>query len=276
MEHAPIDAIGGICDGGLIAALIAATDPSLHLFINICGAPWWDLPPRMQENGPISIPSIHFLGKKDQLLDLPSLMSLPQNCHDPVLLMHPQGHAIPMLTTNMAQTAVQQVEAALRRKKIAGHLDPQVKPQIYQENTREPRLGDRSQGLLSSREDVVDSFAVLMRRGKKVNLSAQVIASIHARFMCSLFVSRFISCMTTGLCKTSSFRSGLRSKEVLPWVTSSASQSSHFCSDITIGNVLLPSPGLSNRRSRFSLYFGYWSIQVCQRLSSPSVSVFKG
>ena len=118
-EHSPIDAIGGICDGALIAALIAASDPSVYLYINLCGSPWEDLPLEMEEKGPVSIPSIHFLGTKDEILTLPRLMSLPQNAIQPVVFMHPQGHVVPILTDGLTRRTVQIIEDTMQQRKIS-------------------------------------------------------------------------------------------------------------------------------------------------------------
>ena len=63
VKYAPIHVLGGICDGGLIAAYVASTHPELHLLLNVCGMPWELLPEPIRHNGlRVTIPSLHLLG----------------------------------------------------------------------------------------------------------------------------------------------------------------------------------------------------------------------
>ena len=97
-------AIGGICDGALIAAVVAArnTCGRLQLYINCCGTPFSSLPPIIREGTPlVRVPSIHLLGLKDELLSDQKLLSLTGRCVSSVVLRHKQGHVVPMLTSSL-------------------------------------------------------------------------------------------------------------------------------------------------------------------------------
>ena len=72
-----------ICDGALLAALVAARRPELSLFVNCCGPPWERLPASLRDGAPmIEVPSIHLLGRRDEMLSEDELMSLPKQCGD--------------------------------------------------------------------------------------------------------------------------------------------------------------------------------------------------
>ena len=94
---APCDAIGGICEGALVAAAIAQRRPELRLFLNFCGTPWTSLPASEREGRaePLRMPSVHLIGRRDEMLDLAKLMSLPHQCVDPVVIVHDGGHVVP-------------------------------------------------------------------------------------------------------------------------------------------------------------------------------------
>jgi hypothetical protein len=100
------------------------------------------------------------------MLTMTSLMSLPQNCHEPVIRMHPQGHVIPMLTTNMALMISEHAEATTRRQTVVG-LQMQMRghqPLMGRLAHGEPRLGD---GLGDCAEDDdFDSMALLHAGGR--------------------------------------------------------------------------------------------------------------
>jgi hypothetical protein len=62
-HYAPIHAIGGLSQGGLFAAQLAARIPSLGCYINICGAPWEFFPPRLAGEF-IRCPSLHVISEQ--------------------------------------------------------------------------------------------------------------------------------------------------------------------------------------------------------------------
>ena len=88
-QHQP-DLIGGICDGGLMAAVIASRHNELQLLINVCGMPWERLPPSLREGPLISLPSVHLLGMQDEMLTQDELLSLSRRCTIATTLRHPQ------------------------------------------------------------------------------------------------------------------------------------------------------------------------------------------
>ena len=97
------DAIGGFCDGSLIAALVAWRNPGnrIRLLLNISGPPWDFLPPLQQLPRMISVPSLHVMGLHDANLSQDQLMGLVATCSDATVLKHEQGHAVPLLRPPM-------------------------------------------------------------------------------------------------------------------------------------------------------------------------------
>ena len=125
------------------------------------------------------ISSIHFLGQKDEMLTITSLMSLPQNCHEPVIRMHPQGHVVPMLTRSMALIISEHAEATTRRQTVVGRVDQHVKMRSHQQHTGslafgEPRLGDRLGDRVADGD--FDSMALLHAGGRTRSTQAQLAA----------------------------------------------------------------------------------------------------
>ena len=85
------DGIGGVCEGGLVAALIATRLPlssSVRFYLNICSMPWTLLPQLLLAAAPVSgsrrirIPSLHLLVTHDELVDAAGQRSIPDLCDD--------------------------------------------------------------------------------------------------------------------------------------------------------------------------------------------------
>lgn len=103
-ELAPVDAIGGICDGALVAARLAAERPEFRLFLNIAGGPC----ERLAGDGglrswSIPCPSVHLLSQRDQLHPYPELLGLPARCEHALVLQHDAGHAVPPLRDSLLE-----------------------------------------------------------------------------------------------------------------------------------------------------------------------------
>ena len=103
VRHTPA-MIGGICDGGLLAALLASRHAdSLRLLLNVCGSAWETLPTPLRTSAAIvEVPSLHLLGLRDELLTQDELESLSRRCSDATILRHPQGHAMPVLSRRLS------------------------------------------------------------------------------------------------------------------------------------------------------------------------------
>ena len=104
-QHAPISGICGISDGALIAAAVAARSPSLQFFINFCSTPWERLPTSTDLEVPqlITVPSLHVLGRADELLSAAQLLSVPSRCDNMTMLWHKGGHVVPLLDGAVAE-----------------------------------------------------------------------------------------------------------------------------------------------------------------------------
>ena len=94
----PIDAIGGICDGGLVAALIASRRPELRLFLNIAPSPLHRVARQgIKTDWAIACQSIHLVSHNDPLHSFAELSNIFAHCEKATLLQHDHGHAAPML-----------------------------------------------------------------------------------------------------------------------------------------------------------------------------------
>ena len=95
--HAPIHGVGGICDGGLIAALVAAQRPSL-LYLNFCSSPFSRLPTGYAVPATMACAaSVHLLSPSDELWSYADLLSIAAACERATVLQHTRGHAVPPL-----------------------------------------------------------------------------------------------------------------------------------------------------------------------------------
>jgi len=101
-ELEAFDGIGGICDGGLVAALVASRRPELKLYLNFSSSPLERLPEAMrQDNWVISCATIHLLSAQDEMYSLPQLMEISEHCEKALILKHQNGHRVPELNANL-------------------------------------------------------------------------------------------------------------------------------------------------------------------------------
>jgi acyl-CoA synthetase (AMP-forming)/AMP-acid ligase II/acyl carrier protein len=97
-DLAPVDAIGGICDGGLVAALVAARRPDIRLYLNISSSPLSRFPDAVAEaDWQIACPSVHLISPRDEFHTFQEQLGIPQRCEKALLLQHDRGHAVPTL-----------------------------------------------------------------------------------------------------------------------------------------------------------------------------------
>lgn len=90
--------IGGMCNGSIMAALLAS---QLHMpYVNFSGGPPSAIMHQSHAGALSSImtPSLHFVGRADELFSQTELMELPGKCNAAVLVPHPLGHVIPPLS----------------------------------------------------------------------------------------------------------------------------------------------------------------------------------
>ena len=109
--------IGGICDGSLIASLVAARQPAnsrLNFYINMCGGPWIMLPDHLRTENTVKLPSIHLIGKKDETFTWDQLRGIPEKCQNPLIVFHGAGHSVPLVTASIAHG----VEATLCQAEV--------------------------------------------------------------------------------------------------------------------------------------------------------------
>jgi hypothetical protein len=94
----PVDGIGGICDGGLVAALVASRRPDMKLYINFASSPLDRLPADLRGRPwSVTATSLHLISSRDECLSPAELMQIPERCARALLLRHEGGHAVPRL-----------------------------------------------------------------------------------------------------------------------------------------------------------------------------------
>lgn len=109
----PIDAIGGICDGGLVAALIASQRPNLKLYLNFASSPFNRLPEGLRDEAwTIKCPSLHLISARDEVLSMEELLDIPSRCERALLLRHAAGHAVPSLDPDIERHVIMMLNAA--------------------------------------------------------------------------------------------------------------------------------------------------------------------
>lgn len=97
-QFGDIDAIGGMCDGGSVAALVASQRNDIKLYLNISSSPVSSLPGAAGGSSwTINCPTIHFISHQDELNSVPELLEITGHCQTAVLLQHDRGHAVPPL-----------------------------------------------------------------------------------------------------------------------------------------------------------------------------------
>ncbi|WP_243614006.1 AMP-binding protein [Shimia aestuarii] len=104
----PIDAIGGICDGALVAALIAMEHPELEFFLSMSPSPASSLDASW--NGPTTpIPcrSLHLVSGSDEQHTLAQQLEITQWCEAASIRQHEHGHAVPRFSAALEKEVLQ-------------------------------------------------------------------------------------------------------------------------------------------------------------------------
>lgn len=86
-EQGPVDGIGGICEGGLVAALVAARRPEIKFYLNIASSPPARLASMKSEVvWPTVCPSLHLLSPNDELFSYQELLEIPSHCQKATMI----------------------------------------------------------------------------------------------------------------------------------------------------------------------------------------------
>ena len=95
--HAPLEGIAGMCDGSIIAAIVASRHPlTVGFYLNFCGGPLTRVAERVRRSmGRIHLHSLHFIGDADELYTQDELQTLPRHCNRATVLTHELGHVVP-------------------------------------------------------------------------------------------------------------------------------------------------------------------------------------
>ena len=126
-REGPIDAIAGICDGSLVAALIAAERPEIRLYLNISANALSRLPEGVRgADWQIRCPSIHLISRQDEVVSFPELLELSERCDKALLLQHPNGHAVPVLDTRLKKELIASLDVDLSATNVPS-IDPPEK-----------------------------------------------------------------------------------------------------------------------------------------------------
>ncbi|CAN0579201.1 unnamed protein product, partial [Ectocarpus sp. 12 AP-2014] len=98
----PIDAIGGICDGALLAAIVGSKSESLKVLLCVSPSPLSRLAqPHASPDWKIACRSIHLVSNKDDQHSLSQQFEIAEHCEKAFMLQHDRGHAIPVLERSL-------------------------------------------------------------------------------------------------------------------------------------------------------------------------------
>ena len=106
LMHNPVHAIAGICDGSLVALVVAARHPELQLYINFCGGPPSEYLPGLPSLK-VATPSINVLGRADTMFSRAQLMEVSSLCENAVQVWHHGGHVIPAVSRSLRDRLTQ-------------------------------------------------------------------------------------------------------------------------------------------------------------------------
>ena len=102
--------IGGICDGAIVAALVALQAPEqVRFYVNCCAGPlrmaqrYLDAHPQLS-TARVTVPSLHLLSFDDTLFSYAELSEVPRLCDGGNILLHAQGHAFPLFSPQMQRS----------------------------------------------------------------------------------------------------------------------------------------------------------------------------
>ena len=134
-ELGPIDAIGGICDGALVAALIAMEHPELEFFLSMSPSPASSLDASW--NGPItpiSCRSLHLVSGSDEQHTLAQQLEITQWCEAASIRQHEHGHAVPRFSDAFENEILQLLGETPTSKCTV--VAPPPAPQLVAESAR--------------------------------------------------------------------------------------------------------------------------------------------
>ena len=93
-----INAIGGICDGGLVAALVASKRRDIELLFNFSPSPMERLASSVANTSwRVSCPTLHLISQEDEMHSLAQQTEILAHCEKALVLQHSRGHAVPVL-----------------------------------------------------------------------------------------------------------------------------------------------------------------------------------
>ena len=103
-ELGPIDGIAGICDGALVAALVASERPNLQLLLVMSPNPLERLHDRWaMRDWSVACPSLHLISPNDPMNGLPAQIEVSLRCKRAVLIQHDRGHAVPTFDAELRE-----------------------------------------------------------------------------------------------------------------------------------------------------------------------------
>ena len=160
----PCHGVGGICDGGLVAAVVASRRPELQLYLNIASSPLDRLPAALRAAPPLRLgcASIHLISPADEMLSMAELLQLPSLCERATVLQHDRGHAVPPL-----------------RPPLRGHLLTSLAPVSH----ATPDVGDEQRDPAEAEPPSMDSVAAMKAMFAGGGMTQQVTHDAKAGYL---------------------------------------------------------------------------------------------
>ena len=172
----PINAVGGICDGSVLASRVAALHPELLFYLNFCaGPPSTRLPCRVPLH--VTVPSLHLLGRIDEFFSGAELLEIVSWCDRSAVVWHPRGHVVPPLTVKVLATLNDMIQRCSSRSDAAP-LDVSMASSVVHETHVELQAPVGTEAAHAA-DDGFDSMALLHVGGRSHSAQFNVLFNMY-------------------------------------------------------------------------------------------------
>lgn len=139
-QFGPFDAIGGICDGALVAALTAMQRPELAVFLAMSPGPVSRLAPSWQAaRRPVTCRAMHLISDQDADHSLAQQLEIAGLCQNAQIVQHDRGHAVPHLSPDLERDVL----------RLLGQAAPEIAPPVAPVPVRPVADGARYERLVA-------------------------------------------------------------------------------------------------------------------------------
>ena len=181
-DLSPIHGIGGICDGGLVAALVASRRRDLKLYLNFSSSPVSRLHPVVRHTDwTVTCPSLHLVSPVDQMLCISELLEISGHCANARIIQHDRGHAVPLFDRQVQQALQGLLDGYVASPvKVIDGAPELLEPEAEVETETEAKLREIWQQLLGP--VLISPQANFFELGGDSNKAVQLFAQLERIF----------------------------------------------------------------------------------------------